>query len=489
MASRSVGGSVPRTPVPTSGLDELHFGDELSVVVTAAEGVSGWPVARRAYLVRGGELRRVEAASLSRDGADGLCRYELTDAGGETYRLSAATASTTRCDAGQNRLATIPRLETRWRGFVGDGRSAWMSDLRDQQRMRESPDNPDLSHWTGVRTVPEDLIGFDNEGYPEGWFGIGWSQDFPDGSLVQRKLFGEEILFYRGKDGRLIAMGAYCPHQGAALAVGGRIDGDCVVCPFHGWSWDADGSNAGVPYSSRGRVGVRNKTWVIEEISSHVFIWHSWRSERPTWELPDLGFLSDPEVYWNLADSTRTWLNARLVPQMVTENIVDFSHIKYVHLAEEGSEVEEYGSQDHVFSVVLRQVFRTRSGPVVGKDHIEAHGVGMNIARMAFRDYEITNLLSAVPVDPSHSEMRVTIAVKLPADMAVPESADQLPGRFQRAITAHLDSQDQDMPIWENQIYRANVPWAPEEARPGRALRKWARGLYQSSKTLAESSS
>jgi len=78
----------------------------------------------------------------------------------------------------------------------------------------------------------------------------------------------------------------------------------------------------------------------------------------------------------------------------------------------------------------------------------------------------------------------VTIAIKLPEGMKVPATAAELPGRFQRAITAHLDTQDQDLPIWENQIYRMNVPWAPEEARGGRALRKWARGLYQPAETM-----
>lgn len=332
--------------------------------------------------------------------------------------------------------------------------------------------------------MSDELRGFENPGYPEGWFGVGWSKDFPENQPIQRRLFGEDIVFYRGNNGRLIAMNAYCPHQGASLAVGGRIDGDCIVCPFHGWSWNADGSNADVPYSAKGAVGVRNRTWPVQEVYNHVFVWSSWRSDEPRWDLPDISFLDDPRVYWNVDDSTRTWINRRMVPQMVTENIVDFSHIKYVHLAEEGSEIEEFGANDHIFNVTMRQVFRSRSGPVVGIDHIEAHGVGIHIAKMKFRDYEITNLLNVVQTAPSRSEMRATIAIRLPEDLAMPETAAELPGRFQRAIKAHLDSQEQDLPIWENQIYRMNVPWAPEEARAGRALRKWARKLYQSEESV-----
>lgn len=331
---------------------------------------------------------------------------------------------------------------------------------------------------TGEMTAEEKFPGFPHEGYPEGWFGIGWSGDFPAGQIVERQLFGERLVFFRTSSGRLVAMDAYCPHQGANLAVGGKIEDDCLVCPFHGWAWDANGRNARVPYTARGKVGVHINTRVVKEVHRHVFLWNSWRNPEPTWELPDLSLLDDPRVYWNEADSTRTWQNRRLVPQLVTENTVDFSHIKYVHLADEESEVLEYAARDHIFSVVLRQVFRSRKGPVVGIDHIDCYGVGVHTAQMKFLDYEITNLLSVVPVAPSRSEMRVTIAVRLPDGMDRPNCAADLPDRFQRAIKAHLDSQEQDLPIWENMIYRPKVPFAPEEVRPSRALRKWAATLY-----------
>jgi 3-ketosteroid 9alpha-monooxygenase subunit A len=326
--------------------------------------------------------------------------------------------------------------------------------------------------------MTEQFPGFPHVGYPEGWFGIGWSEDFPPAEIVSRQVFGEQIVLWRADDGRLTAMGAFCPHQGAHLGVGGRLENGCLVCPFHGWSWDPQGCNASVPYGPKAKVGVHNRTWPILEVSGHVCLWHSWRSPEPTWELPDLSFLDDPRVFWGHGESTRQWLGRRMVPQLVTENIVDFSHIKYVHLADEESEVTEYTARGPVFSVTLRQVFRTGSGPVVGIDHIDAYGVGLHTARMQFRDYEITNLLTTVPVTPSRSEMRATIAIRLPDRMGRPQSASDLPDRFQRAIKAHLDSQEQDLPIWENMIYRDKVPFAPEEARPSRALRKWAATLY-----------
>ena len=35
-------------------------------------------------------------------------------------------------------------------------------------------------------------------------------------------------------------MDAHCPHLGAHLAVGGRVEGECLRCPFHGWKFDGE---------------------------------------------------------------------------------------------------------------------------------------------------------------------------------------------------------------------------------------------------------
>jgi cholesterol 7-dehydrogenase len=43
-------------------------------------------------------------------------------------------------------------------------------------------------------------------------------------------------------------MQAFCPHNGANLAVGGIVKGNCLECPFHGWTFDGKGTCVSVPY-------------------------------------------------------------------------------------------------------------------------------------------------------------------------------------------------------------------------------------------------
>ena len=45
----------------------------------------------------------------------------------------------------------------------------------------------------------------------------------------------------------------YCPHLGADLSAGGKVVGDCIECPFHGWKFDGkSGQLVDIPYSNTG---------------------------------------------------------------------------------------------------------------------------------------------------------------------------------------------------------------------------------------------
>ena len=45
---------------------------------------------------------------------------------------------------------------------------------------------------------------------------------------------------------------AYCPHLGANLGVGGRVQGNCIECPFHGWQFDGEtGQCVNIPYAEK----------------------------------------------------------------------------------------------------------------------------------------------------------------------------------------------------------------------------------------------
>lgn len=329
------------------------------------------------------------------------------------------------------------------------------------------------------------MPGFPHAGHPEGWFALGWSDEFEARKIVARRYFGQDLAIARTESGRLVAFDAYCPHMGANLTVGGRVEGECVVCPFHGWSWHADGNNVAIPYSDRVFSNARIKTWHVIEDTGLVWIWHSWQRGEPRWPAPSISHLSNHKFFWDPNASRRQWSNVRLVPQMVAENTVDGPHIEFVHGASEGAHIASLKEEGPQFLVELDQTFMTRSGPVLGKDYIQCHGVGVQVAQLEFREFKIVNVLATTPIEEDRSDMRASIFVELPDGIDPAVSASELPRKYQIAIKKHLDSQEQDLPLWETMRYQSRPLLVAEELEGHRRFRVWARQFYAKTEEAA----
>ncbi|MFE3021666.1 Rieske 2Fe-2S domain-containing protein [Streptomyces sp. NPDC059256] len=72
------------------------------------------------------------------------------------------------------------------------------------------------------------------------------SSDLPPGAVLTRRLMGEDVVVYRTRSGRARVIRPYCPHLGAHLGCGGRVEDDLIVCPFHSFAFSGDGSLARV---------------------------------------------------------------------------------------------------------------------------------------------------------------------------------------------------------------------------------------------------
>jgi nitrite reductase/ring-hydroxylating ferredoxin subunit len=57
--------------------------------------------------------------------------------------------------------------------------------------------------------------------------------DVPEDGGLRVSVEGRNIALFRRGD-RVYAVGDSCPHMGASLSEG-FIDGNAVVCPWHGW--------------------------------------------------------------------------------------------------------------------------------------------------------------------------------------------------------------------------------------------------------------
>jgi len=120
---------------------------------------------------------------------------------------------------------------------------------------------------------------------------------------------------------------AYCPHLGSYLGpdAGGRVCDGRLVCPFHGFEFNADGQCVATPYAPAPR-SARLQTFATREICGMVFAWWGIGGRDPQWQLPE----KEPDqTGWSNIEIRMLRFPGH--PQETTENSVDLAHLQYVH--------------------------------------------------------------------------------------------------------------------------------------------------------------
>ena len=85
------------------------------------------------------------------------------------------------------------------------------------------------------------------------WIPVALSEELPgpDCMPVKLKILNEDLIAFRGTDGRVGLVDAYCPHRGAPLFFGRNAE-DGLRCVYHGWKFDVDGKCADMPNTPEG---------------------------------------------------------------------------------------------------------------------------------------------------------------------------------------------------------------------------------------------
>jgi phenylpropionate dioxygenase-like ring-hydroxylating dioxygenase large terminal subunit len=301
--------------------------------------------------------------------------------------------------------------------------------------------------------------------YPNGWFQVGYSEDVKPGGVLPLKYFGHDLVLFRTEEGKAHLLDAHCPHMGAHLGYGGKVDRGCVRCPFHAWRYDGTGQCVEVPYSAKIPPRARVRSWHLTEVNGLLLAWHHLGGQPPSWTI-------DPIPEHGAADWTeyelRRW-KIRTHNQEMAENAVDSAHFHYVHgtLEMPTSRAQVDG---HVLRVVSDTMMKTPMGKVKGQVESISHGFGYALTR--FTGIVETLLVAGItPIDDDYVDVRFAFKVKkLPSG----DATSTVGAAFIREIERQLG---QDIPIWENKVY-VNPPLLVEGDGPVGVFRKWCKQFY-----------
>lgn len=159
----------------------------------------------------------------------------------------------------------------------------------------------------------------------DAWYVAGFEMDLKDDAPFAATVLGEPIVIYRGRSGRAVALEDRCVHRLAPLSMG-KCEGDNIRCMYHGLLFDANGKCVEIPGQDMipPKAKVRSYPILIKE--SYLWVWMGNPAKADeTLVPPALGY-GHPE--W-LVD--HGFLDYEAEASLVCDNVLDFSHIPFLH--------------------------------------------------------------------------------------------------------------------------------------------------------------
>ncbi len=170
------------------------------------------------------------------------------------------------------------------------------------------------------------------------WYPVALSSSVPEGKVLGCEIGDGRIVLYRGDDGVIRAMSAFCKHMGADLSVGGEVVGNGIRCPFHHWTYGDDGRCKHIPAGDE--IPRRANLFHFPSREQFGLIWVFF-GKAPLYELQTF---EDFDEEKHVARSYEVQLSDKLVsePWMSTTNVFDIVHLRFLHKVNiTNSEVEE----------------------------------------------------------------------------------------------------------------------------------------------------
>lgn len=142
---------------------------------------------------------------------------------------------------------------------------------------------------------------------------------------MQRVILGEDILLYRKLDGAPVALQNRCAHRSYPLS-NGRLNGDRIVCGYHGIEYGPDGRCGLVPSMGAAPSAVRVRSYPVVEDGPFIWIWTGDPAKADETRLLRQPWLTEPD--WAHVEG-RFHMKANYLG--LHENLLDLTHFPFLH--------------------------------------------------------------------------------------------------------------------------------------------------------------
>ena len=173
-----------------------------------------------------------------------------------------------------------------------------------------------------------------------------WHIACPSGAVTADRpvgvtLLGEKVVLWRSKAG-VRAWKDLCIHRGAHLSLG-RVVGECLVCPYHGWHYDSDGACVHIPAQPERAIPGKARAIAYHAKEHLGFVWVC--LGVPKADPPPFPEFGDPRFRCVPCGPYRFYAHG---PRAI-ENFLDVSHLGFVHEGSLGdaahTQIEDYEAE------------------------------------------------------------------------------------------------------------------------------------------------
>jgi nitrite reductase/ring-hydroxylating ferredoxin subunit len=183
------------------------------------------------------------------------------------------------------------------------------------------------------------------------WQPVARIEDLKDGP--QRAiLLGEALAVFLTDSGEAAVVADRCAHRGALLSMG-KVCGESIQCPYHGWEWSGEGACTRIP-----SLADQRQIPPLARIPSYPvrvqwgLVWTT--LEEPLTDVPDVPWFDEDSWTWGHGEP----FELPVAFGLMIENFRDVSHFAFVHQATLGvqpAEIEPLLPERNGLEVTLRR--------------------------------------------------------------------------------------------------------------------------------------
>jgi phenylpropionate dioxygenase-like ring-hydroxylating dioxygenase large terminal subunit len=165
-------------------------------------------------------------------------------------------------------------------------------------------------------------------------------------------LLGERLAVFLSESGRASVVADRCAHRGASLSMG-KVCGESIQCPYHGWEWAGNGACTRIPsLPDQRQIPSRARIESYPAKEHWGLVWTV--LDEPLADVPDVPWFDAEEWTWGHGEP----FELPVAFGLMIENFRDVAHFAFVHQATLGAlpeVVEPLHPECDGFEVTLRR--------------------------------------------------------------------------------------------------------------------------------------